>query len=115
MIWLIWLTTSWIAELAITSPKIRTEGLTAQMVRLAARSVGVLAIFALIMLIAHEVGVPVLGLVAGAGAGPGAEPCPPCSDVPWRLWSFSRSGQCSSFSLQNRSTRQGGLAGCPIS
>jgi len=69
VIWLIWLTTSWIAELAITSPRIRTEGLTAQMVRLAARSVGVLAIFALIMLIAHEIGVPVLGLVAGAGAG----------------------------------------------
>ena len=69
VIWLIWLTTSWIAERVITSPRIRTEGLTAQMVRLAARSVGVLAIFALIMLIAHEIGVPVLGLVAGAGAG----------------------------------------------
>jgi MscS family membrane protein len=69
VIWLIWLTTSWVAERVITSPRIRSEGLTAQMIRLTARSVGVLTIVALIMLIAHEIGVPVLGLVAGAGAG----------------------------------------------
>jgi MscS family membrane protein len=67
VIWLIWHITSWVAELVITSPRIQSAGLTAQMIRLAARSIGVLAIFALIMLIAHEIGVPVLGLVAGAG------------------------------------------------
>lgn len=53
-IWFIWLTSSWIAELATKSPRIRSGELTAQMIRPGACSFGVVAIFVLIMLIAHR-------------------------------------------------------------
>jgi MscS family membrane protein len=68
-VWLIWVTASWIAAAVIASPRISSESLDAHLIRLAARSVGILAILVLMFRIANDVGIPVYGLVAGAGVG----------------------------------------------
>jgi MscS family membrane protein len=67
LIWLIWLTASWTAEAMILSPRVRPGSLDANLIRLAARSVGILAIIILLFEAAAAVGIPVYGLVAGAG------------------------------------------------
>ena len=69
VVWLIWLTASWIAEAIIASPRISAESLDANLLRLAARAVGTVAALVLAFEVAHRVGVPVYGLVAGAGVG----------------------------------------------
>ena len=69
VVWLVWLTVSWIAEAIIASPKISAKSLDAHLIRLTARSVGILAILVLLFHVAGEIGVPVYGLVAGAGVG----------------------------------------------
>jgi MscS family membrane protein len=69
MVWLVWLTASWIAEAFIASPRINPDSLDANLVRLTARSVGTLAALVLAFDVLHEVGIPVYGLVAGAGVG----------------------------------------------
>jgi len=69
VVWLVWLTASWIAEAIIASPRIGPRSLNANLIRLAARSVGFLAVFVLLFRVAHDLGVPVYGLVAGAGVG----------------------------------------------
>ncbi len=69
IIWLIWLTASLIAEAIIASPRVSFESLDAHMLRFAARSVGILAILVLMFRLAHDLGIPVYGLVAGAGVG----------------------------------------------
>ena len=66
-VWLLWVITTWIAELVIASPRISSESLDAHMIRLAARSIGILAVIVLIFRVGHDVGIPVYGLVAGAG------------------------------------------------
>lgn len=67
LIWLIWLTASWTAEAMIASPRVRPGSLDANLIRLAARTVGILAIIILLFHAAAAVGIPVYGLVAGAG------------------------------------------------
>jgi len=69
LIWLIWLTASWIAEAMIASPRVRPRNLDANLIRLAARTVGIAAIVVLLFQAAYAVGIPVYGLVAGAGVG----------------------------------------------
>ena len=69
LIWLIWLTASWTAEAMIALPSVRPGSLDANLIYLAARSVGILAIIILLFHSAAAVGVPVYGLVAGAGVG----------------------------------------------
>ena len=69
VVWLIWLTASWIAEVIIASPRISAKSLDAHLIRLTARSVGILAILVLLFRVAGEIGIPVYGLVAGAGVG----------------------------------------------
>ena len=69
VVWLIWLTASWIAEAIIASPRISPESLDANLLRLAARAVGTVAALVLAFEVAHRVGIPVYGLVAGAGVG----------------------------------------------
>ena len=64
---LIWFTTSWIAEAIIASPRIRSESLGAHIGRLAARSIGVVASLVILFRLTHNLGIPVYGLVAGAG------------------------------------------------
>ena len=67
LIWLIWLTASWAAETMIASPRVRPGSVDANLIRLAARTVGILAIIILLFHAAAAVGIPVYGLVAGAG------------------------------------------------
>ncbi len=69
LVWLIWLTANWIAEAVIASPRINSESLDASILRLVARAVGVTAMLVLTFRAAHFVGIPVYGLVAGAGVG----------------------------------------------
>ena len=66
-VWIVWLTVSWIGEVLVASPRIDPKSLNANLIRLAARSVGFLAVIALLLRAAHDIGVPVYGLVAGAG------------------------------------------------
>lgn len=69
VVWMIWLTASWIAEAVIASPLVSPKSLDANMIRLAGRVTGILAALVLIFRLAHAVGIPVYGLVAGAGVG----------------------------------------------
>ena len=69
-VWIVWLTASRIAESVIArAPTISSRGLNAHLIRLTARSVGLVAVVALAFRVAHEIGIPVYGLVAGAGVG----------------------------------------------
>ena len=68
-VWIVWVTARWIAESVITSPRIRPKSLNANIIRLAARFVGLLAVLVFLFRVAHEIGIPVYGLVAGAGVG----------------------------------------------
>jgi MscS family membrane protein len=74
VVWVVWLTASGIAEAVIASPSIGSQSLDAHLIRLAARSIGILATLVLFFRVATDVGVPVYGLVAGAGVG----------GLPWR-------------------------------
>lgn len=69
VVWLVWLTVGWIAEAIIASPGVSPRSLDANLIRLAARAVGIVAIVVLLFRVAHTVGIPVYGLIAGAGVG----------------------------------------------
>ncbi len=69
LVWMVWLTSNWVADAIILSPKINPKSLDAHLIRLAARSVGIIAALMLIFRVANQIGVPVYGLVAGAGVG----------------------------------------------
>lgn len=68
-VWFVWLSMTWIAEAFISSPTIHSKGLTAHMIRLAARAAGTLTIVGLIFRVGNDLGIPLYGLVAGAGVG----------------------------------------------
>jgi len=67
VIWAVWLTVSWVAQAIIASPRVGAGSVDAHLIRLAARSIGILAALVLLIRAANEVGVPVYGIVAGAG------------------------------------------------
>jgi len=70
LIWIIWLTMSSVAETVIAnSPRINEKSLDANLLRLAERSIGSLLIIVLLFRFMQNLGVPVYGLVAGAGVG----------------------------------------------
>ncbi|MGB5224263.1 MAG: mechanosensitive ion channel domain-containing protein, partial [Arenicellales bacterium] len=69
IVWIIWLSSNQLAELIIASPKIKNEGLNAAFYRLISRTVGVIAMTVVIFLVLQEFGVPVYGLITGAGVG----------------------------------------------
>lgn len=69
VVWVIWLTASWVAEAVIASPLVSPNSLDANLIRLAGRVTGILAALVLLFRMAHAVGIPVYGLVAGAGVG----------------------------------------------
>lgn len=71
LIWLIWLTASWTAEAMIASlgVRLRPGSLDANLIRMASRTIGIIAIIILLFRTAAAVGIPVYGLVAGAGVG----------------------------------------------
>lgn len=69
IVWIIWLSSNQLAELIIASPRIKSESLNASLFRLISRTIGVIAMTVVIFIILQEFGVPVYGLVTGAGVG----------------------------------------------
>lgn len=69
VVWLVWLSASRWVEVVIASPKILSESLDAHLLRLLGRAIGILAALVLVFQIANEIGIPMYGLVAGAGVG----------------------------------------------
>jgi MscS family membrane protein len=62
-LWGIWLTVRWIAGALVATPR------EVSLMRLVVQAIGILAAIALAFRIAHNLGIPVYGLVAGAGVG----------------------------------------------
>ena len=69
LVWTVLLLTAWIPNVLIGSPRISTRSLDASLVRLIARVIATLTILVFIFIVAHEIGIPVYGLIAGAGVG----------------------------------------------
>ena len=70
IIWFIWLTMKWVTDAVINaSPQISEGSLDAHLLRLAERTIGILLITGFIFQFLHNIGIPVYGLVAGAGVG----------------------------------------------
>jgi MscS family membrane protein len=67
--WLSWLSVLAVFEWIILSPKIPEQSLNANLLRLCARLVGILAFVLVLAQGAHSLGIPVLGVVAGLGFG----------------------------------------------
>jgi MscS family membrane protein len=65
--WGAWYLVLGIAEGIIASPTVPDEGLDAHLLRMSARMVGILAVSGFVIYAAHLVGVPLLGLITGAG------------------------------------------------
>lgn len=68
-IWIVLLVTAWVPSAAINSTRISAKSLDASLVRLLSRVVAVVAVLALGFSAAHDLGIPVFGLIAGAGVG----------------------------------------------
>ncbi len=69
LIWVVWIAARSIAEAIIASPRISPESLDAHLIRLGARVIGFVVMFVLVVRVLNDVGIPVYGLVAGAGVG----------------------------------------------
>jgi MscS family membrane protein len=69
LVWVVWLTANQLAEMIIASPSIKPESLDASLLRLVSRTVGVVAALVLLFKMLDQLGVPVAGLVTGAGVG----------------------------------------------
>lgn len=69
LVWVVWLSANQIAEAIIASPRIKLESLDASLLRLVSRTIGVIAVMVLFIRMLNELGVPVYGLVTGAGVG----------------------------------------------
>ena len=67
--WLIWTGTMIFAEMVIASPRISERSLNAHLLRLIARTAGVLGVIAIVVYVSNELGVPLYGIVAGLGVG----------------------------------------------
>ena len=67
--WVAWLGSLLIAELVILSPKIGEDSLDAQLLRLSARIVGIILGIVLIFYGANQIGIPLVGVLAGVGVG----------------------------------------------
>jgi MscS family membrane protein len=67
--WIIWAGSTAVAEAVITSPKIADQSQHAHLLRLLARTLGIVAVIAIIFHISHRLGAPLYGLVAGLGVG----------------------------------------------
>ena len=58
-----------VAEMIIASPKIHDQGLNAHLLRLLARTFGIIAVIAIIIYVSSQLGVPLYGVIAGLGVG----------------------------------------------
>ena len=69
-IWLVWLTMKWVADAVIAhSPRINEGSLDAHLIKFAERTIGILLIIGFVFQFLHNMGIPVYGLIAGAGVG----------------------------------------------
>jgi MscS family membrane protein len=70
LVWMVWLSANQVADAIISSsPRVKAGSLNASLFKLISRSVGIVAVLVLVFQILNEVGVPVYGLVTGAGIG----------------------------------------------
>ena len=68
-IWVTWLGSLLVAEIVISSPKIEDESLNAQLLRLSARIVGITLGLTIVFYGANQIGLPIVGVLAGVGVG----------------------------------------------
>jgi MscS family membrane protein len=69
MAWILWTGSMAVAEVVISSPKISDNSLNAHLIRLVARTFGIVAVIAIIIYVSSQLGAPLYGLVAGLGVG----------------------------------------------
>ena len=69
LVWMVLLFAAWIPQVFIGSSRISAQSLDASLIRLISRVIAVLAVIAFGFSVAHELGIPVYGLIAGAGVG----------------------------------------------
>jgi MscS family membrane protein len=67
--WVAWLGSLLVAEILITSPKIEDDSLNAQLLRLSARIVGITVGLTIVFYGANQIGLPLVGVLAGVGVG----------------------------------------------
>lgn len=67
--WVAWLACLLTAEIFISSPKIESDSLNAQLLRLTARIVGITLGLIIIFYGANQIGLPLVGVLAGVGVG----------------------------------------------
>jgi MscS family membrane protein len=67
--WLIWTGSIIFAEMVIASPRISERSLNAHLLRLVARTSGVVGVITIVVYVSNELGVPLYGIVAGLGVG----------------------------------------------
>jgi len=69
LIWLVLLVARWIPEALIAAPRRNTERADASLIRWGARVFALFTVLGLVFAAAQDLGIPVYGLVAGAGVG----------------------------------------------
>ncbi len=67
--WAAWVGSLLLAELAILSPKVSEDSLDAQLLRLSARIIGIVLGIVLVFYGANQIGIPLVGVLAGVGVG----------------------------------------------
>jgi len=67
--WVAWLGSLLLAELLILTPRIEEESLNAQLLRLTARIAGIVLGLVIIFYGASQIGIPLVGVLAGVGVG----------------------------------------------
>ena len=67
--WIIWTVMMAVSEAIISSPRIPDQSLNAHLLRLAARTVGILGVIGIIIYLSQQLGIPQYGLVTGLGVG----------------------------------------------
>ncbi len=67
--WVAWLGSLLVAEVLISSPKIATDSLNAQLLRLTARIVGIALGLTIVFYGGSQIGLPLVGVLAGVGVG----------------------------------------------
>jgi MscS family membrane protein len=67
--WIAWTGSMTVAEAVISSPKIADQGLNASLLRLLARTFGIVAVIVILLYVSNQLGAPLYGLVAGLGVG----------------------------------------------
>jgi MscS family membrane protein len=67
--WVAWLGSLLVAEMLIASPKVEDDSLNAQLLRLSARIIGIAIGLTTIFYGANQIGLPVVGVLAGVGVG----------------------------------------------